>query len=145
VDGILYAYQEQSSEDAGWIILNGFATVINGFKLRAKPYFPQICGTIKWRLNNKNPNVRQQAADLITRIAPVMHVSGEWQLLQHLGQILFEYLGEEYPEALGSVLEALRNILNVLGMQETNPPIKDLLPRLTPILKNRHEKVQKLH
>jgi splicing factor 3B subunit 1 len=22
-----------------------------------------------------------------------------------------------------------------------NPPIKDLLPRLTPILKNRHEKV----
>ena len=23
-----------------------------------------------------------------------------------------------------------------------NPPIKDLLPRLTPILRNRHEKVQ---
>jgi hypothetical protein len=27
-------------------------------------------------------------------------------------------------------------------MQNMSPPIKDLLPRLTPILKNRHEKVQ---
>ena len=27
-------------------------------------------------------------------------------------------------------------------MKKMQPPIKDLLPRLTPILKNRHEKVQ---
>lgn len=27
-------------------------------------------------------------------------------------------------------------------MHKMTPPIKDLLPRLTPILKNRHEKVQ---
>ena len=27
-------------------------------------------------------------------------------------------------------------------MTKMTPPIKDLLPRLTPILKNRHEKVQ---
>ena len=27
----------------------------------AQPYLPQICGTIKWRLNNKNAEVRQQA------------------------------------------------------------------------------------
>ena len=30
----------------------------------------------------------------------------------------------------------------ILGMHKMTPPIKDLLPRLTPILKNRHEKVQ---
>ena len=30
----------------------------------------------------------------------------------------------------------------VIGMTKMTPPIKDLLPRLTPILKNRHEKVQ---
>lgn len=33
-------------------------------------------------------------------------------------------------------------IVNVIGMSKMTPPIKDLLPRLTPILKNRHEKVQ---
>ena len=32
--------------------------------------------------------------------------------------------------------------MNVIGMHKMTPPIKDLLPRLTPILKNRHEKVQ---
>lgn len=32
--------------------------------------------------------------------------------------------------------------LNSIGMHKMTPPIKDLLPRLTPILKNRHEKVQ---
>ena len=41
-------------------ILNGFGAVINALGLRAKPYLPQICGTIKWRLNNKSARVRQQ-------------------------------------------------------------------------------------
>ena len=43
---------------------------------------------------------------------------------------------------LGSILCALKAIVNVIGMTKMTPPIKDLLPRLTPILKNRHEKVQ---
>merc|ERR1712176_1454567 len=47
-----------------------------------------------------------------------------------------------YPEVLGSILGALKAIVNVIGMHKMTPPIKDLLPRLTPILKNRHEKVQ---
>ena len=32
--------------------------------------------------------------------------------------------------------------MNVVGMAKMQPSIKDLLPRLTPVLKNRHEKVQ---
>jgi splicing factor 3B subunit 1 len=59
-----------------------------------------------------------------------------------LGVVLYEYLGEEYPEVLGSILGALKAVVNVVGMEKMTPPIKDLLPRLTPILKNRHEKVQ---
>jgi len=66
----------------------------------------------------------------------------EEQLMGKLGVVLFEYLGEEYPEVLGSILGALRSIVAVVGMTSMTPPIKDLLPRLTPILRNRHEKVQ---
>eukprot|EP00747_Dinoflagellata_sp_TGD_P160744 gnl/TRDRNA2_/TRDRNA2_178014_c0_seq2.p1 gnl/TRDRNA2_/TRDRNA2_178014_c0~~gnl/TRDRNA2_/TRDRNA2_178014_c0_seq2.p1 ORF type:complete len:551 (+),score=12.49 gnl/TRDRNA2_/TRDRNA2_178014_c0_seq2:331-1983(+) len=142
MDGALYAYQEQSDDDAGWIILNGFATIVNGFKYRSKPYLPQICGTIKWRINHKNPKIRQQAAKLIASITSILYTCGEKQLLQHLGQILFEYLGEEYPDVLGSILAAIKTLINSLGIQEMNPPVKDILPRLTPILKNRHDKVQ---
>lgn len=141
IDGILYAFQEQVSDDAN-VMLNGFGTVVNSLKMRATPYLPQICGTIKWRLNNKSAKIRQQAADLIARIAIVMKTCNEEKLLGHLGVVLYEYLGEEYPEVLGSILGALKAIVNVIGMTKMTPPIKDLLPRLTPILKNRHEKVQ---
>lgn len=59
------------------VMLNGFGTVVNALGKRVKPYLPQICGTILWRLNNKSAKVRQQAADLISRIAQVMMTCGE--------------------------------------------------------------------
>ena len=141
IDGMLYSFQEQTT-DEGDIMLKGVGTIVNALGLRAKPYLPQICGTIKWRMNNKAADIREQAADLISAIAPVMRKCEEEQLLGHLGVVLYEYLGEEYPEVLGSILGALKAIVSVQGMTRMTPPIKDLLPRLTPILKNRHEKVQ---
>jgi splicing factor 3B subunit 1 len=39
---------------------------------------------------------------------------------------------------LGSILGALKMIVIEVGMSKMTPPIKDLLPRLTPILKNRN-------
>lgn len=102
----------QVSDDAH-VMLNGFGTVINSLHSRAKPYLPQICGTIKWRLNNKAAKIRQQAADLIARISLTMQECSEEQLLGHLGVVLYEYLGEEYPEVLGSILGALKvSLLN---------------------------------
>jgi splicing factor 3B subunit 1 len=142
LDGLLYTYQEHSADDSGWVIFNCFVTVINELKLRAKPYLPQICGTIKWRINNKVPKVRQQSADLVTRMAEIIYTCGEIQLLQHLGRVIFECLGEEYPDVLGSFLDALKSILNVLGIKEMKPEIRNLLPCLIPIIKNRFEKVQ---
>ncbi|KAL1969130.1 hypothetical protein VTN77DRAFT_384 [Rasamsonia byssochlamydoides] len=140
IDGVLYAFQEQSIEDI--VILNGFGTVVNALGTRCKPYLPQIVSTILWRLNNKSATVRQQAADLVSRIAMVMKQCGEDALMGKLGVVLYEYLGEEYPEVLGSILGALRSIVTVVGINQMQPPIRDLLPRLTPILRNRHEKVQ---
>lgn len=168
IDGILYAFQEQTTEVrwrnvtdkfsfrcwySDWInscfhlqdsvMLNGFGTVVNALGKRVKPYLPQICGTVLWRLNNKSAKVRQQAADLISRTAVVMKTCQEvrpealcqtctWdrrlqlilvsvsvlqeKLMGHLGVVLYEYLGEEYPEVLGSILGALKAIVNVIGM-----------------------------
>ena len=55
--------------------------------------------------------------------------------------ILYENLGEEFPDVLGSILGALKVIVVNLGVDDMNPPIRDLLPRLTPILRNSNEKV----
>lgn len=116
VDGMLYAFQEQSDDEGSPVMLNGFSTVINALGVRAKPYLPQVCGTIKWRLNNPRAKVRMQSADLISRIAVVMMTCGEEKLLSHLGVVLYEYLGEEYPDVLGSILGGLKAIVNVIGM-----------------------------
>eukprot|EP00520_Triparma_pacifica_P017137 CAMPEP_0118656458 /NCGR_PEP_ID=MMETSP0785-20121206/13499_1 /TAXON_ID=91992 /ORGANISM="Bolidomonas pacifica, Strain CCMP 1866" /LENGTH=1211 /DNA_ID=CAMNT_0006549317 /DNA_START=491 /DNA_END=4123 /DNA_ORIENTATION=+ len=146
IDGVLFAFQEQSTGEGdardNMVFLDGFGVVVNALGVRCKPYLKQIAGTIKWRLNNKSSSVRMQAADLIGKIAVVMKACGEDQLMGHLGIVLYEYLGEEYPEVLGSILSALKAIVNVIGMTKMSPPVRDLLPRLTPILKNRHEKVQ---
>lgn len=68
------------------------------------------CLQQQWRLNNKSAKVRMQASDLIARIAVVMKTCGEEVLMSHLGVVLYEYLGEEYPEVLGSILGALKVI-----------------------------------
>lgn len=152
IDGILYAFQEQAVDASltgssglgreSQIMLDGFGATVVALGERCKPYLKQIAGTIKWRLNNKSAPVRMQAADLVARTAVVMKACNEDELMGHLGVVLYEYLGEEYPEVLGSILGALRAIVNVIGMTKMTPPIRDLLPRLTPILRNRHEKVQ---
>jgi len=93
MDGMLFAFQEQTSEDTV-SVLNAFGTVVNTLQMRVKPYISQICGIIQWRLNNRSARVRQQAADLIQRIAQVMKMCGEEALMGRLGVILYEYLGE---------------------------------------------------
>nr|Q10178.3 RecName: Full=U2 snRNP component prp10 [Schizosaccharomyces pombe 972h-] len=140
LDGVLFAFQEQSVEEK--VILTCFSTVVNALGTRCKPYLPQIVSTILYRLNNKSANVREQAADLVSSITIVLKACGEEALMRKLGVVLYEYLGEEYPEVLGSILGAIKAIVSVVGMSSMQPPIRDLLPRLTPILRNRHEKVQ---
>lgn len=44
-----------------------------------------------------------------------MKTCQEEKLMGHLGVVLYEYLGEEYPEVLGSILGALKAIVNVIG------------------------------
>jgi splicing factor 3B subunit 1 len=142
VDGLLHCIQEQTNDDSNQILLNAFGVIVNTLGIRMKSYIPPVCGTLQWRLTNKSAKIRQQSAELIARLASVMKLCGEENLMGKQGVVLYEYLGEEYPEVLASVLSAMKAIVNVIGMTKMTPPIRDLLPRLTPILKNRHEKVQ---
>jgi splicing factor 3B subunit 1 len=45
IDGILFAFQEQASEDTQ-TVLNAFGTIVNCLGSRTKNYIPRICGTI---------------------------------------------------------------------------------------------------
>eukprot|EP00957_Ditylum_brightwellii_P131548 10033246-Ditylum_brightwellii.AAC.1 len=82
------------------------------------------------------------AIDLIGQITVAMKACGKDQLIRHLVVVLYKYLSEVYPEVLGLILGVLSAITNVIGITKMMPPICDLLPRLTPILQNWHDKVQ---
>jgi len=47
-----------------------------------------------------------------------MKLCQEESRLSRLGQLLYEGLGEEYPEVLGSILGGLKGIVNVIGMNK---------------------------
>lgn len=146
VDGVLYAFQKQKSFST--IHLQGLIAVVKTLGIRIKPHINSILSTVLYQLRNEAPEVRQQAALLIAGIAPVIKTCtiGDSTILQKLILILYESLGEVYPEVLAALLSGLHSCLECFNNHEflelSNPSINQLLPALSPILKNRHEKVQ---
>ncbi|KAK1357482.1 Splicing factor subunit [Heracleum sosnowskyi] len=147
IDGIIYAFKVSLPETFGRavddVMLNGFVAVVNSLGRRVKPYLPQICNTIKPYLSTCTYVTRRRhAAVLISRIAVVLKQCEGEELMRDLGVLLYENLGTDCPEVLGSILGALKSIVSVSDATRMAPPLKNLLPRLTPILKNQHEKVR---
>ncbi|EDK46389.1 hypothetical protein LELG_04570 [Lodderomyces elongisporus NRRL YB-4239] len=161
VDGVLFAFQEQSIEggnnssgNSGAIYLHAFNSLAKALSSRLKPYLGSIISSLLYRMKNKSPEIRQQSCDLVTIIAPVIGSSGRDEdngveadnILSKLILILYESLGEVYPDVLGSIINALHACVNSINkdtlLSMSNPSINQILPTLTPILKNRHEKVQ---
>jgi hypothetical protein len=109
VNGIIYSFQEQTTESQ--VMLDGFqvGTVVNALgkfydlvqqrllitlssDIRVKPYLLQTITTILWRLNNRSAKVCQQVADLTTRLAVDIKQYGEDQQLRTLGLVLLTNL-----------------------------------------------------
>lgn len=143
LDGLLYALQHQSDPGEDKIVLEGFGSITKTLGIRMKNQLMPIVSALLYRLKHKDSGVREQAADMINEMAPILSVCDEEELLIRLGTILYEALGEVYPEVLGSILAALRSVLaNIKSIDMVSPPISQVLSTLTPILRNKHEKVQ---
>ncbi|SCV02476.1 LAME_0H01398g1_1 [Lachancea meyersii CBS 8951] len=140
IDSLLIAFQEQTNEDR--TILYGFGAVIESLDVRMQPYLPPIVSTVLDRLKHKSPIIRQHAADLCAMMVPAIHHCGEQGMLNKLNIILYESLGEVYPEVLGALIGAMSQIVAVVEFDRLQPPPNQILPNLTPILRNRHRRVQ---
>lgn len=144
VDAVLVAFQEQKDPHRAY--LAAARSVCLSLGLRLRPHVPVILSTVLFRMKHSDPDTRLQAADLVAALAPVVHRCADETTIRKLVLFLYELLGEVYPEVLGSVIGALHACIDVLRDDEVvaldNPSMAMLLPTLTPILKNRHEKVQ---
>lgn len=147
IDGLLVVVQKDTSlsqEGSGRRsrTVKSFGAIINSLDYRIKPYIPQVVSVILYRLKNESMEVRRQSADLITAVIPAIKICNEFNIMSKLSKILYESLGEVYPEVLGSLLQALKTIISTNGVGSMDPSVDQMLPNLVPILKNRHEKVQ---
>lgn len=140
IDAMLVAFQEQTNRDSS--IFKGFGIVSAAFDKRMKPYISPIVSAILDRLRHKDAIAREHAADLCAIFIPVIKNCGELDILNKLNIVLYESLGEIYPEVLGSIIGALFTAVCEMDLSIIQPPINQILPTLTPILRNRHKKVQ---
>lgn len=140
IDALLIAFQEQTNNDS--VIFRGFGTVATSLDKRMKPYLSPIISTILNHLKHKTPLIRQHAADLCAIFIPVIKHCGEIAMLNKLNIILYESLGEVYPDVLGSILGAMSKVIAETDLSQLQPPVNQILPSLTPILRNKHRKVQ---
>lgn len=146
VDALLYAFQEQNPPHI--VYLKAFSTTCRALGLRLEPQVPMILSSMLYRLKSSEPEIRQQSADLLAAIADTVMLCshGDTTTIKKLVLFLYELLGEVYPEVLGSLIGALYACVATLDPTQLlsleNPSLNILLPTLTPILKNRHEKVQ---
>lgn len=148
VDAVLFAFQEQPVDQPQPATLQAVLVVCKVLGSRLAPHIPVILLTVLFRLKNSEPVVREQAADLVAAVAPSLRecLPTDDAVLPKLVLFLYEGLGEVYPEVLGLVVGALHACLDTFDAASLsaleNPSVNILLPTLTPILKNRHEKVQ---
>lgn len=140
IDALLIAFQEQTNNDSG--IFEAFGSVATSLNKRMRPYLSPIVSTILDLLKHKSPLTRQHAAELCEILIPVIESCGESKMLDKLSVILYESFGEAYPEVLGSIIGAMSNIVSETDISTMQPSINQILPTLTPILRNRHRKVQ---
>lgn len=140
IDAMLVAFQEQTNNDN--LVFRGFGIVAKAFDRRMKPYISPVVSAILDHLRHKDAIARQHAADLCAILIPVIKGCGELGVLNKLNIVLYESLGEVYPDVLGSIIGALFTAVSEIDLSIIQPPVNQILPTLTPILRNRHKKVQ---
>lgn len=140
IDALLIAFQDQKNDDQ--VIFKCIGTVATSLGIRMKPFLSPIISTILNQLKHKDTIVRQNAADLCNILIPVLKTCGEEDMVNKLNIILYESLGEAYPDVLGSIIRVMSTIIATMDIATIQPPVNQILPTLTPILRNNHKKVQ---
>ncbi|CDO91940.1 unnamed protein product [Kluyveromyces dobzhanskii CBS 2104] len=140
LDALLIAFQDQTNGDR--VIYTSIGNVAKSLGTRMKPYIGPVSSVILEHLKHRKPLVRTHAANLCTLLIPVFKTCGEVALINKFSIILFESLGEVYPEVLAAIIFAMDKAAQQIKLTELQPPPNQILPTLTPILRNNHPLVQ---
>lgn len=141
LDGAVAAVR-QDERGTNLVVMDGLAVVCNSLGPRLKPYLKQIFDLINRRRESPESTMRAQAAELTALVAHTVMLAEGTVFLQDVGRSLYERLEDDDANALSSNLKATRAILKELGAQRYKPSVRELLRKLTFVIKNRFSTVQ---
>jgi splicing factor 3B subunit 1 len=124
------------------LLMEGLAAVCKSLGPRLRRFNQELSRLVRLRLDMPQPEVRQQAGELIARIAPALTQAGGTLMLTALGRTLFEKLQEKDKGPLAAYIKATRVILHEVGHDKYQPSVKELLKALTYVIHNQDPTVQ---
>lgn len=142
IDSLLIAFQEQKTETNAFV--DCFIILAEKLGKRLELYLLPIISTGLNMMSNKNQILRRNAADLCASMTRICADLDQRDLVIKLGAVFYENLGEPIGDVLQYVVKCLAEVFRYTSdLKELQPPVSQLLPTLTPILKNPHHGVSK--
>ncbi|CCW62243.1 unnamed protein product [Phytomonas sp. EM1] len=141
LDGAIAAVR-QDEVGTNRVVSAGLAAICNSLGPRLRPYLKQLFDLINRRRESREGPVRAQAAGLIASIAHAVVLAEGVIFLQDVGRSLYERLEDDNAHALSANLRATRALLHELGSRSYKPSVRELLKKMTFVIKNRYNIVQ---
>lgn len=124
------------------VSLDALIAICNALGTRLKPFLKDIFGVIHSRRENREAEVRTQAAEFTARIARTVAKADGAIFLQDLSASLYTRMEDDSPLVLSAILHATRVLLDILGSAKYRPSVRELLRKLTFVIKNPNSMVQ---
>ncbi|RNC31084.1 putative splicing factor 3B subunit 1, partial [Trypanosoma cruzi] len=140
LDGAIAAVKQDES-GLNRVVLEGLASICSSLGTRLKRYLRQVFDLIKSRRDMPGM-IRMQAAELAARIAHTVKEAEGVLFLQDLGRSLFDRLEDDEVAVMSANIKATRAILVELTAAKYQPSVRELLKKLTYIIRNRNSNVQ---
>lgn len=135
IDALLFSFQDQKSDNQCYVRCFDVLAVKLGTNF--KPYLLPIISTCLQLMSHKNSSMRKNAANLASRLVKTCKALDEQGLIYKLGVVFYENLGEPVGEVLQYVIKCIHEVLlSIEDIKKLEPPVTQLLPALTPILRN---------
>lgn len=122
--------------------VDALCAVCNALGARLKPHLKDVFGVVHRRRESREPAVRAQAAEFTGRVARAVMKAEGAVFLQEIGSSLFNRMEDSEGVVLSANLRATRIILDVLGCEKYRPSVRELLKKLTFVIKNSFSSVQ---
>eukprot|EP00944_MAST-04C_sp_MAST-4C-sp1_P005213 g5213.t1 len=140
---IIFEKYECGNDKDSKHILTSLNKIFSSMGEYAETHLIKLYRVLVMQLRHESHLRRRYACDAVAIFSPIFHSSKDKKLLAQLASALYENLGEEYPTTLASVLNALAQVVSCVDSHELGVSIGDIVRDIVPVLKNRHEKVQR--